>query len=131
MKNTSWITDFFQLQNTQINGIKIQLPKPLSKKRTDHEKRRPKEAYKRRAAIEPVIEHIKTEHRLGINFYKGVLGDSINKLISAAAFNFKRMMNKYKISFMQFFQSIISSIFCLHKNLRTTIILVFSKTSSF
>jgi IS5 family transposase len=117
--------------NTQINGIKIQLPKPFSKKQTDYEKRRLKEAYKRRAAIEPVIGHIKTDHRLGRNFYKGVEGDSINILLSAAAFNFKRMMNKYKISFLQFFESIISSIFCLHINLRMTPTPVFSKTSSF
>jgi hypothetical protein len=53
------------------------------------------------------------------------------KFRSAAAFNFKWMMNRYKISFLQFFESILSSIFCLHRDLRTTIIPVFSKTSSF
>lgn len=117
--------------NTEINGIKIQLPKPFSKKQTDYEKRRLKKAHKRRAAIEPVIGHIKTDHRLGRNFYKGVVGDSINILLSAAAFNFKRMMNKYKISFLQFFESILNTIFSFHKNLRLELIPVFRIISSF
>jgi IS5 family transposase len=117
--------------NTQINGIKIQLPKPFSKRQTDYEKKSLKKAYRRRAAIEPVIGHIKTDHRLGRNFYKGVVGDSINILLSAAAFNFKRMLNNCKISFWQFFESIICSIFCHQKNLRTTIIPAFSKTWCF
>jgi IS5 family transposase len=108
--------------NTEINDIKIQLPKPFSKKQTDYEKRRLKKAHTRRAAIEPVIGHIKTDHRLGRNFYKGVMGDSINILLSAAAFNFKRMMNKYKISFLQFFESIVNAIFSNHKNLRIELI---------
>ncbi len=108
--------------NTEINDIKIQLPKPFSKKQTDYEKRRLKKAHTRRAAIEPVIGHIKKDHRLGRNFYKGVVGDSINILLSAAAFNFKRMMNKYKISFLQFFESIVNAIFSNHKNLRIELI---------
>jgi hypothetical protein len=44
------------------------------------------------AGIEPVIGHLKTDRRLGRNFYKGVVGDML-----AAAFNFKRMMNKWRI----------------------------------
>ena len=31
--------------------------------------------------------------RLGRNFYKGLLGDSINVMLAAAAYNFKRAMN--------------------------------------
>src|SRR5690606_36983036 len=88
----------------------------FSKKQTDYEKRRLKKAHKRRAAIEPVIGHIKTDHRLGRNFYKGIVGDSINILLSAAAFNFKRMMNKYKISFLRFFESILETIFSFQKS---------------
>jgi ABC-type iron transport system FetAB permease component len=31
------------------------------------------------------------------------VGDAINVMLSAAAFNFKRMMRKWKSSFLQFF----------------------------
>jgi len=38
------------------------------------------------------------------NFYKGIIGDNINIMLAAAAFNFKRMMNKWKSFFYYFFQ---------------------------
>jgi transposase, IS5 family len=33
---------------------------------------------------------------LGKNFYKGILGDAINVMLAASAWNFKRMINKWK-----------------------------------
>ena len=49
--------------------------------------------FRKRAGIEPVIGHCKADHRLGRNFYKGLFGDSVNVMLAAAAFNFKRVMN--------------------------------------
>lgn len=46
--------------------------------------------FRKRAGIEPVIGHCKSDHRLGRNFYKGLFGDSINIMLAAAGFNFKR-----------------------------------------
>ena len=46
----------------------------------------------KRAGIEPTIGHLKADHRLPHNFYKGVKGDAINVLLAAAAYNFKRAM---------------------------------------
>ena len=46
----------------------------------------------KRAGIEPTIGHLKADHRLSHNFYKGVKGDAINVLLVAAAYNFKRAM---------------------------------------
>ena len=40
--------------------------------------------------------YLKSDHRLGRNFLKGVAGDAVNVLLAAAAFNFKRMMNKWR-----------------------------------
>ena len=37
-----------------------------------------------------VIGHLKSNHRLSRNFYKGAFGDKINVMLSAAAYNFKR-----------------------------------------
>ena len=39
-----------------------------------------------------LIGHLKADHRLSRNFYKGVKGDAINVLLAAAAYNFKRAM---------------------------------------
>ena len=46
----------------------------------------------KRAGIEPIIGHLKTDHRLCRNFYAGVFGDNINVMLAAAGFNFKRTM---------------------------------------
>jgi len=50
--------------------------------------------FQRRAAIEPVIGHLKSDHRLNRNFLKGFAGDQINLLMAAAAFNFKKWMRE-------------------------------------
>jgi IS5 family transposase len=42
---------------------------------------------KRRAAVEPVIGHVKAEHRMGRNYLKGRDGDRINAVLAAAGYN--------------------------------------------
>jgi len=82
---------------TKIGDTVIQIPKPLSDKtQTKYRQQKLKKAFKRRAAIEPVIGHLKSDHRLSRNFYHKIFGDNINVMLSAAAFNFKRMMNIWK-----------------------------------
>ena len=43
---------------------------------------------KRRAAVEPVIGHLKAEHRMGRNYLKGRDGDRTNAVLAAAGDNF-------------------------------------------
>jgi transposase, IS5 family len=50
---------------------------------------------KRRAAIEPVIGHLKEDHRLGRNFLKGPTGDKINALLAGCGFNFRKLMKAF------------------------------------
>lgn len=47
---------------------------------------------KRRAAVEPGIGHLKQEHRLDRNRLKGVLGDQMNAILSAAGMNFRKLL---------------------------------------
>jgi len=47
---------------------------------------------KRRAAVEPTIGHLKSEHRLDRNQLRSTLGDSINAILSAAAMNFGKLL---------------------------------------
>jgi len=47
---------------------------------------------KRRAAVEPVIGHIKAEHRLGRNYLKGRDGDRVNAVLAAAGYNFSLLL---------------------------------------
>ncbi len=43
--------------------------------------------------IDPTIGQLKSDLRLGCNFYKGIVGDFINVLLAAIAYNFKRALN--------------------------------------
>lgn len=51
-----------------------------------------KREMKRRAAIEPVIGHVKAEHRMDRNHLKGREGDRINAVLAAAGFNFSLLL---------------------------------------
>ncbi len=74
-------------------GVPILIP-GTPKKSDSYYKRRKKHAlFCHRAAIEPTIGHVKADHRMGRNYLRGVVGDAINLMLSAAAFNFKRAMN--------------------------------------
>ncbi len=47
---------------------------------------------KRRAAIEPKIGHLKSDHRMGRNFLKGALGDRINALLAGIGANIRKLL---------------------------------------
>src|SRR6516162_1048815 len=44
------------------------------------------------AAVEPVIGHIKAEHRMGRNYLKGRDGDRCNAVLAAAGYNFSLLL---------------------------------------
>lgn len=45
-----------------------------------------------RAGIEPIIGHLKAEHKLGRNYLLGKLGDKINAILAGCAFNLRKIM---------------------------------------
>jgi len=49
---------------------------------------------KRRQAIEPIIEHLKSEHRMGRCYLKGELGDSTNAVLAAAGYNIRWLLRQ-------------------------------------
>jgi IS5 family transposase len=89
----------------RIGKTEILIPSPPKKSMSYYKRKKISEAHKKRARIEPVIGHVKVDHRLKRNFYKGITGDNDNIMLAAAAFNFKRMMNKWKSSFCHFFKA--------------------------
>jgi hypothetical protein len=42
----------------------------------------------RRTSIESIISHLKNDHKIGRNYLKAVLEDSINPILTAAVFDF-------------------------------------------
>lgn len=76
----------------EINGTQILIPHTPKAKDTYYQRKKKHRLFCKRAGIEPTIGHLKTDYRLGRNFYKGLLGDAINVMLAAAAYNFKRAM---------------------------------------
>lgn len=56
-----------------------------------------KREMKRRAAIEPVIGHLKAEHRMDRNYLKGQDGDRINAVLAAVGFNFHLLLRWFAV----------------------------------
>jgi len=51
-----------------------------------------KRELRRRAAVEPVIGHLKAEHRMGRNYLWFRHGDAANAVLAAAGYNFCRLI---------------------------------------
>lgn len=101
-------TDRGYREKKEIDGTKINIPQKFNQKLlTAYQQKKLKKQFKRRAAIEPKIGHLKTDHRLARNFYKDLTGDSINVLLAAAAMNLKRMMNIWNSSSFWLYQQLI------------------------
>jgi len=97
--------------SSRIGATEILLPKAPKKATSEYEKRKARARFRRRAAIEPVIGHLKTDTRLSRNFLKGVIGDATNVMLSAAAFNFRKWMRRLKYFFGLFYKNLESHIF--------------------
>ena len=70
----------------------IVLPSTPSPTATEHFRRKARKNFGRRCAIEPLIGHLKNDFRLARNYLKGTIGDAINLLLAAAAFNCRKWM---------------------------------------
>ncbi|PBC69134.1 hypothetical protein BGX14_1526 [Fibrobacter sp. UWS1] len=74
---------------------KIVIPDVPKKNATYYQKKKAHKLFCKRAGIEPINGHLKSDHRMGRNFYKGIFGDMLNAKLAAAAFNFKRAMRRF------------------------------------
>lgn len=95
---------------TEIKGVRIVIPGISKKTDTAYQKQVKRRKFRTRAAIEPIIGHLKTEFRLAQNYFLRDTGPQVNALLSATAWNLKKMMEILK-------QSIIFNLFKQHSNL--------------
>lgn len=69
---------------------------------------------RRRAAVEPIIGHLKSNYRLNRNHLKGKVGDRANVVLAAAAYNMAKLWAwlywpKYFSALFRYFKFVISS----------------------
>jgi len=95
---------------SKVNDTQIMTPKPARKNASKETQALARKRFRRRAGIEPIIGHLKSDHRLKRNFLKGFAGDQINLLMAAAAFNFKKWMREV-IFWPQFLIQLLQTLF--------------------
>ena len=87
---------------SEICGVKIIIPSPPKRTDTQYQRQSKRKKCRSRAAIEPIIGHLKSDYRLQQNYLWGEKGLKINAFMAATAWNLKKMMEKLKESFLLF-----------------------------
>jgi IS5 family transposase len=86
---------------TQIKGVKILIPSPPKARDSRYQKQLKRKKCRTRAAIEPIIGHLKTDFRMQQNYLLDETGVQINAFMAATAWNLKRMMEKLNEQLVQ------------------------------
>lgn len=81
-----------------VGDTEISIPTAGSSGWSYYQKQKARNKFRKRAGIEPVIGHLKSDHRMMRNYLKGTLGDAINTLMAAAAYNMRHWMNRNALS---------------------------------
>ena len=66
------------------------------KGKTAYEKQRDRARFRRMAAVEPVIGHLKSDYLMLRNYLKCVEGDIINTVMAAVAFNMMKRLRQIR-----------------------------------
>jgi IS5 family transposase len=69
-----------------------------------------KRQLRRRSAVEPVIGHLKAEHRMGRNYLLFRRGDAANAVLAAAGYNFRRLIRWLRLLLSQVLNAIIGDL---------------------
>ena len=102
---------------TEIRGVKISIPGTPKKSDTAYQKHTKRKKFRTRAAIEPIIGHLKTDFRLAQNYFLGETGPQINAFLSATAWNMKKMMEILKEKIFFYFSNLLGPVFNWYKSI--------------
>lgn len=89
--------------NAHIKGVDILIPSSPKKSDSTYQKREKRRKCRARAAIEPIIGHLKSDFRMQSCYLGGKDGIQINALLSATAWNMKKLMKILINSFLCLF----------------------------
>jgi IS5 family transposase len=96
----------------EIKGVKILTPGKALKTDTAYTKRIKRKKFRRRAAIEPVISHLKFRYRMQQNYLHGETAPQINAFLAATAWNLQKLMKKLVEEVKKYFFCFLFRITC-------------------
>ena len=91
----------------KVGVTSIEIPESGKRTKTASDKRQARERFRRRAAIEPIIGHLKNDHRMLRNYLKGQVGDAVNLFMACAAFNFRKFIRVLCFLYLKFLGHIL------------------------
>lgn len=101
----------------QVNGTQIICPGKSPKTGRQYQRQKMRQRFRARAGIEPVIGHIKHDHRMLRNYLLDEIGDNMNSILAAAGFNLRKMLRKLKSEAKLVFEIFETFILTLRRNL--------------
>lgn len=81
------------IKSQQVGETEVIAPSN-GKGKSAWEKAKLRKAFRRRAGIEPIIGHVKSDCGMERNYLKGEIGDEINAILAGSAFNFRSWLRK-------------------------------------
>ncbi len=98
----------------KVGDTIIAIPRPSPKDTSNYAKNKARKNFRRRSAIEPVISHLKSDFRLARNYLKGSIGDNLNLILAAVAFNLKKWLKAMEQSSIFVFNWLLVLLNILH-----------------
>lgn len=95
-----------------VAGTSVVIPGKISKKLSYYHQKKRRKRNARRAAIEPVIGHLKSDHRMARCFLKGAQGAGLNLGLAAAAWNIKKWINELLFALILWLEHVHSQSDC-------------------
>lgn len=90
-----------------VEGVKILTPGKLVASASRYLIQKTRKQFRARAGIEPIIGHIKRDHRMWRNFLLDDDGDKLNTILAATGFNLRKMLQRLKAGAMDIFVSFL------------------------
>ena len=96
------ITDRGYRGKKKVLDTEIMIPGKLPADATNYQKQKTRKYFRARAGIEPIIGHIKHDHRMIRNYLSGAQGDAVNTLLAATGFNMMKMLRRIRTEIANF-----------------------------
>jgi IS5 family transposase len=87
----------------EVGGTEILVPGKPPADQTRSQRQAMRQRFRRRCAIEPTIGHLKSDFRLARNYLRGFLGDTLNLLLAATAWNLRKWLRLCRLFFQLLF----------------------------
>ena len=98
----------------KVLETEIIIPK-IAAKHNKYQRRKLRKWFRARAGIEPIIGHVKHDHRMLVNYLSGTQGDAINTLLAATGFNMMKMLRRLQSEAQNFILFIINGFYYFKK----------------